>query len=534
MNHSDIAALMRGAAQPIHDLVVGMVLPLQNRIDELERELAAVDHTVAIRAAVADAIAALPSPADGKDVDMDAVRSMIADAVGALQVPKDGESVDMAEVERMVREAVAALPIPSNGKDADPVEIGRMVLAAVTALPAPRDGKDVDRAEVERMVAEATERVLSGWERPADGRSVTLDDVTPLIEARVAEAVAALPVPVAPTAAEVAALVLADAEAAARAAVDGWARPQDGKSVDMDEVRALVSEAVASLPPAPAGRDADPAEVERLIADHVERAVAALPAPKDGEPGKDVDQAEVARMVSEAVAALPPAPAGRDADPEVTAELVRSTVAEAVAALPAPKDGVSVTVDDVAPLIDETVARYVAALPPAEPGKDGDPGKLPIVRAWTDDVTYEGDVRTHNGATWQALKDTAKEPPHADWTCLAAAGSNGADGRSFKIRDTYVEGADYRELDVVVLDGGSFAAKRDDPGPCPGDGWKMIARQGKPGRPGDPGKKGDPGPVVTASLRGGSIDDGGILTLLNADGTEVEVDLYPVLSKIGG
>jgi hypothetical protein len=64
------------------------------------------------------------------------------------------------------------------------------------------------------------------------------------------------------------------------------------------------------------------------------------------------------------------------------------------------------------------------------------------------------------------------------------------------IRGTYVEGERYGFLDIVALEGSSFAARRDDPGPCPGDGWQLVAGRGKPGKPGlkgDPGVKGERG-----------------------------------------
>jgi len=60
-------------------------------------------------------------------------------------------------------------------------------------------------------------------------------------------------------------------------------------------------------------------------------------------------------------------------------------------------------------------------------------------------------------------------------------GAPGADGRSFTLCGLYNEQASYSALDVVSKDGGAFAAVRDDPGICPGDGWQLIARQGKPG-----------------------------------------------------
>ena len=80
---------------------------------------------------------------------------------------------------------------------------------------------------------------------------------------------------------------------------------------------------------------------------------------------------------------------------------------------------------------------------------------------------------------------------------------DGRDGRSLKIRDTWDPDACYFALDVVACDGASFVARRDNPGPCPGDGWQLCARQGPRGRPGPQGERGEKGrdglsaPVIT-------------------------------------
>jgi hypothetical protein len=167
-----------------------------------------------------------------------------------------------------------------------------------------------------------------------------------------------------------------------------------------------------------------------------------------------------------------------------------------------------------------------------EIGERGADGLFPVVQLWVDTVHYAGAIRAHEGATYQAVRDTAKAPPHADWICVAAAGQNGADGRSFTVRGTFAaDVADYRALDVVALNGAAFVARRDDPGVCPGDGWQLISSQGKRGNPGERGPKGDrgaPGPAIELM----SIDDTGLLTLSSGDGSKVECDLYPLLSKV--
>jgi hypothetical protein len=127
---------------------------------------------------------------------------------------------------------------------------------------------------------------------------------------------------------------------------------------------------------------------------------------------------------------------------------------------------------------------------PGPRGEAGPPGRILGVRAYVEDmVHYEGDIVVHEGSTYQAKRDTSRGPPHADWACIAAAGR---DAR-MKVCGTYREGETYKYLDIVALNGGSFVARADDPGPCPGDGWQLIASAGRAGKPGPNGERGEPG-----------------------------------------
>jgi len=75
--------------------------------------------------------------------------------------------------------------------------------------------------------------------------------------------------------------------------------------------------------------------------------------------------------------------------------------------------------------------------------------------------------------------------------------------RSLEVAGTYNPSVRYRALDVVALNGGSFAARVDDPGPCPGSDWQLVACQGKvgrPGRDGTDGKAGRDAPRITGWL----------------------------------
>jgi hypothetical protein len=117
-------------------------------------------------------------------------------------------------------------------------------------------------------------------------------------------------------------------------------------------------------------------------------------------------------------------------------------------------------------------------------------------------VNYAGDVVAYDGGTFQAKRDTGQPPSHADWICLATAG---LDGNSITVRGTFDETADYRRLEVVARNGGSFIARKDAPGPCPGSGWQLLASQGKRGVAGEKGERGPTG-LSGATIRDWKID----------------------------
>src|SRR5262249_11431073 len=58
--------------------------------------------------------------------------------------------------------------------------------------------------------------------------------------------------------------------------------------------------------------------------------------------------------------------------------------------------------------------------------KAGLPSKLPIAKTWhPEGVTYQAEFVSHEGALWQAGKDTAQVPGGSDWICVARAGHDG-------------------------------------------------------------------------------------------------------------
>jgi hypothetical protein len=131
--------------------------------------------------------------------------------------------------------------------------------------------------------------------------------------------------------------------------------------------------------------------------------------------------------------------------------------------------------------------------PKGEPGTPGRDGRLRGVTDWSGGVHYEGDLVVRDGSLYQCARDTGRPPPHVDdWICLARAGR---DGGTPNIRGTWSPEENYRALDVCALNGGSFIARKDDPGVCPGEGWQALTLQGKRGVAGPKGERGERGPA---------------------------------------
>jgi hypothetical protein len=113
------------------------------------------------------------------------------------------------------------------------------------------------------------------------------------------------------------------------------------------------------------------------------------------------------------------------------------------------------------------------------------PAKFPSVKAWKEGVHYEGDIVAFAGGTYQAQCDTSRAPGTRDWICLAFAGAG------FTVRGTYDGNEAYKHFDVVMINGSSFVALKDNPGPCPDSGeWHLLASRGSRGQRGAEGARG--------------------------------------------
>jgi hypothetical protein len=304
--------MMQNIAPIIKDFVGQSVTPVLSRLDDIERRFSE-----------------LPVPRDGKDADIESTAGVVF-----LRL--------QPEIENLRKDVAAMQPALSAFETTIKASVGTLVQEIVDKVPKPQDGKDgvdgksVTVEDVAPLVETAVAKQISALPTPKDGedgkpgidgKGVAVEDVEPLIVAEIAKRVAEIPVP-----------------------KDG----ADGKSLAADDilplVERLVTEKVAALPPAipgEPGKSVTMEDVAPLIGAEVEKRIAAMPPALPGEPGKSVTLEEIIPLVEKAVAAVP---------------------------IPTPQDGKSITVEDVAPLILQEVTKQVSAIPVPKDGIDGKNG----------------------------------------------------------------------------------------------------------------------------------------------------------------
>jgi hypothetical protein len=99
-----------------------------------------------------------------------------------------------------------------------------------------------------------------------------------------------------------------------------------------------------------------------------------------------------------------------------------------------------------------------------------------------------------------------------------------------RIRGTYDSDASYLAFDIVALGGSSFIARTDNPGPCPGDGWQLLAGVGKRG---EKGARGRAGPAAAAlGINAITVSTDGALVFRTSDGRRTELPLRAVFGEV--
>lgn len=129
-----------------------------------------------------------------KDTPAPDFTTLLADAVASLPVP---DTPELPDIGAMVSEAVAALPVPQDGKSVTVEEIlpvlEELVSKAVGEIPVPKDGKDYDPAVLRQAVDDAVSEAVAEIPAPQDGKSVTVDDVRPVLQELITAAMTELP-----------------------------------------------------------------------------------------------------------------------------------------------------------------------------------------------------------------------------------------------------------------------------------------------------------------------------------------------------
>lgn len=373
----------------------------------------------------------LPPGRDGKDADADAIAEVVlgkvVKALEAVPPPKDGR----------------------DGKDADPEVTKAAVTAEVERVlatwPKPRDGvngKSVDMVEMSAQIVEAAVKAVQALPpAPAgkDGKDgANGRDASPeQIEAAVAKAVAAIPKPADGAAGKDGRDGLDGKDG--KDGIDGKEGPAgkngiDGKSVSLDEVRALladmVQKAVAQIPLPKDGKDGADADPEFIRAE-VQRAVDLIPKPRDGRDGMKGERGEPGRDgIGERGN---DGRDGRDADPE----LVRQEVEIAIAKMAKPergepgkdgKDGLSF--DDFR--LEAKDGGRIFAVTFSGGGREMTHEvrtAMPIYRGlYKSGASHQiGDEVTYGGGRWIALKDTSNPPTtRGEWRLMEKSHSGPA------------------------------------------------------------------------------------------------------------
>ncbi len=169
----------------------------------------------------------------------------------------------------MVALAKSAAELVQAPKDADMEALKDHLAELVKAIPAPMDGRSVTIDDVAPLIREEVAKAVAEVRPAKDGESVTVDDVRPVIAELVSKAVADLP------------------------------KPQPGKDADMDALRGYLDVLVKSLE-LPKGPSVDEVAAtferrfsdltlswERQARETFEKAADRMPIPKNGENGRD-------------------------------------------------------------------------------------------------------------------------------------------------------------------------------------------------------------------------------------------------------
>jgi len=436
--------------QAMGEAIKKAVAPLYAKIAELEKQLADRPDVAALVAdEVSKAVSSIPTPKDGKDADMAAVRALVDEAVKAIPPARDGKDADPAVIKSMVAEAVAVLPKPQDGKSVTVEDVRPLLDEAIKQLRADADQAIAEPLQQAEAARDALFKAVGELRQPEDGKSITLDDVQPVIK----ESVVRIELD-----AKAAIEQVGEAIKRVEAMAASIKQPEDGKSVTLDDVRPVIDEAIKGM------QVQVNAAVEKVHADTDElrdaakKAVEAIELPQDG---KSVTVDDVAPMI-------------------------RAEIEKAVSTITKPADGVGLAgamIDRDDCLLVTLTNGEVKNLGRVV-GKDGEDGlSLDAL-----DVEYLPD--THEISIKASCAGKTKE------LCYPAGG--------IQPGGYWRDGTKAKACEAWTLDGQMYVAKRDTssrPGYENRDDWTLFVRKGRDGEstikrvkdgPEPPIKLGDP------------------------------------------
>ncbi|HFO7229771.1 TPA: phage portal protein, partial [Escherichia coli] len=342
-----------------------------------------------------------------------------------------------------------------------------MVDDAVGAIPVPRDGRDYDPDVLQQAVNDAVANIP----QPADGKSLTPDDVRPMLEQMVKEAVSHIPV------------------------------PRDGRDYDPEVLQKAVNDAVANIPQPADGKSLTPDDVRPMLEQMVKEAVSHIPVPRDG---RDYDPEVLQKAVNDAVANIPQPADGKSLTPDDVRPMLEQMVKEAVSHIPVPRDGRDYDPD----VLQKAVLDAVSALPAPQDGRDAT--ALEILPAIDDQKSFpRGTYATHQGGLWRAYEKT-----HGmrGWECLVDGvadidvsmtgerlfsvvvrqSSGQRTEKTFSLpvmlyRGVFRAGETYHPGDTVTWGGSLWHCNSmtgDKPGEAHSSAWTLAAKRGRDARGG--------------------------------------------------
>lgn len=280
-------------------------------------------------------------------------------------------------------------------------------------------------------------------------------------------------------------LLVADAVAKAIAELPAQPAPPEPWHPSDDALRALLQPMVDALPAPQNGKSITVEDVAPLIAEQVTKAMAAIPQPAPVEPDDDRLKAIIAPLIE----ALPPPQNGTSVTVEDVAPMIAEQVAKAVAALPAAKDGVGLagTIIDrdghlVVTLTDGTTKELGPVV-----GKDVDER---AIEARLKEL-FDAIPKAKDGVDGFGFDDMSADYDGERGIVLRFVRGERIKEFSFSMpvvidRGVWLEGREggYAKGDGVTWAGSFWISQKDDNDDKPdgGEGWRLAVKRGRDGK----------------------------------------------------